>query len=286
MSPALLNKYLQAAREVANHMVLKPDGFDFAPHPMLVETDREKYCIQRIVDFYDRQPTDYADYFQAAWRYKHRAALGKPKATLADIAAQKRSQREVSADGLADARGARRKKSDRSRSCRRCGARCRRRAQGSRICSARSASRCAISSCGSASTRRWNSPAPVVKGLSAASQPLMNWKIRAVCDAPPRFRPRRAARRRAIRRRSCRTMPDDIPGSSGRPNGEDLTRCSALAEQYESRMRRSRSRGSRRPARPLRGRVRALQLPSSPTRSTFASAAASFPTTRRTRDAF
>lgn len=41
MSPALLNKYLQAAREVANHMVLKPDGFAFAPHPMLVETDRE-----------------------------------------------------------------------------------------------------------------------------------------------------------------------------------------------------------------------------------------------------
>ena len=26
-----------------------------------------------------RQPTDYADYFQAAWRFKHRAALGKPR---------------------------------------------------------------------------------------------------------------------------------------------------------------------------------------------------------------
>ena len=88
MSPALLNKYLQAAREVADHMVLTPDGFDFAPHPMLVETDREKYAIQRIVDFYERQPTDYADYFQAAWRFKHRAALGKPGATLAGIAAE------------------------------------------------------------------------------------------------------------------------------------------------------------------------------------------------------
>ena len=51
MSPALLNKYLQAAREVGDHMVLTPDGFDFAPHPMLVETDREKYAIQRIVRF-------------------------------------------------------------------------------------------------------------------------------------------------------------------------------------------------------------------------------------------
>ena len=88
MSPALLNKYLQAAREVGDHMVLTPDGFDFSPHPMLVETDREKYAIQRIVNFYLSQPTDYADYFQAAWRFKHRAELGKPGATLAAIAAE------------------------------------------------------------------------------------------------------------------------------------------------------------------------------------------------------
>ena len=43
--------------------------------------------MQRIIDFYHRQNTDYADYFQAAWRFKHRAALGQPRATLADIAA-------------------------------------------------------------------------------------------------------------------------------------------------------------------------------------------------------
>lgn len=86
MSPALLNKYLQAAREVANHLVLKPNAIDFAPHPMLVETDREKYAVHRIVDFYFSQPTKYADYFQAAWRYKHRAALGIPRATLGSIA--------------------------------------------------------------------------------------------------------------------------------------------------------------------------------------------------------
>ncbi|HYP04718.1 MAG TPA: DUF1587 domain-containing protein, partial [Bryobacteraceae bacterium] len=87
MSPGLMDKYLQAARNVADHMVLKPNGFDFAPHPMLVETDREKYSVQRIVNFYDSQPTDFAEYFQAAWRFKHRAALGKPRATLAAIAA-------------------------------------------------------------------------------------------------------------------------------------------------------------------------------------------------------
>src|SRR5579863_2442200 len=88
MSPALLNKYLQAARDVADHMALTPDGFDFAPHPVLVETDRDRYAIQRIVGFYHRQPTDYADYFEAAWRYRNRAALGKPDATLASIAAE------------------------------------------------------------------------------------------------------------------------------------------------------------------------------------------------------
>jgi hypothetical protein len=87
MSPALLGKYLQAAREVASHLVFKPEGLAFAPHPMLVETDRDKYAINQIVDFYKRQATDFADYFQAAWRYKHRAALGKSGATLAQVAA-------------------------------------------------------------------------------------------------------------------------------------------------------------------------------------------------------
>src|SRR5437899_7253347 len=88
MSPVLLKKYLEAARRVAEHIVLTPDGFVFAPHPVVTEPDRDKYCVKRIVDFYQRQPTNYASYFMAAWRFKHRAALGKPKAMLADIAAE------------------------------------------------------------------------------------------------------------------------------------------------------------------------------------------------------
>ena len=87
MSPALLNKYLKAAREVASHMFLEPAGLAFASHPMLVETDRDKYCVQEIIEFYHRQNTNYADYFQAAWRFKNRAALGRPAAGLADFAA-------------------------------------------------------------------------------------------------------------------------------------------------------------------------------------------------------
>src|SRR5207245_4220416 len=76
MSPALLKKYLAAARHVADHVVLKPEGFVFAPHPIVTETDRDKYCVQRIIDFYKRHPVDYADCFLAAWQYQHRAKLG------------------------------------------------------------------------------------------------------------------------------------------------------------------------------------------------------------------
>lgn len=88
MSPALLNKYVAAAREVADHLVLKPDGFDFAPHAVATDTDRDKYCVKRIVDFYLRQPTDLSAYFEAAWRYQHRTALGRPDASLAECAAE------------------------------------------------------------------------------------------------------------------------------------------------------------------------------------------------------
>lgn len=86
MSPALLNKYLQAAREVSTHVVFGMKGLSFASHPMLAETDREKYTIQAIVNFYERQPTDFADYFYAAWRFRHRGALGKETASLDDFA--------------------------------------------------------------------------------------------------------------------------------------------------------------------------------------------------------
>jgi hypothetical protein len=90
MSPTLLKKYLAAARQVAGHMYLKEKGFAFAPHPMLVETDRDKFAVHQIVDFYRGQNTDYADYFQTAWRHRHRVALGQPRATLAALARRHR----------------------------------------------------------------------------------------------------------------------------------------------------------------------------------------------------
>ncbi len=87
MSPALLKKYLTATRLVADHLVLKPDGFVFAPHPAVTETDRDKYCVQRLIDFYQRHPVDYADYFLAAHSYRHRALLGRGDAALSRFAA-------------------------------------------------------------------------------------------------------------------------------------------------------------------------------------------------------
>ena len=86
MSPALMTKYLAAARMVVDHLVLTPQGIHFAPHPVVTDVDRDKYCVKRIIEFYKRQPTDYADYFYAAWSYKHRSAHGKAEATLDDIA--------------------------------------------------------------------------------------------------------------------------------------------------------------------------------------------------------
>jgi hypothetical protein len=87
MSPALLKKYLAAARLVADHVVLKPQGFVFAPHPAVTDTDRDNYCVGRIIDFYERHKVDYADYFLAAWKYRHRDRLGRPGAALAGVAA-------------------------------------------------------------------------------------------------------------------------------------------------------------------------------------------------------
>lgn len=90
MSPALLNKYLGAARQVVEHLVLKPDGIEFAPHPVVTDTDRDKYCVKRIVDFYKRQPVDLADYFYAAWQQRQRKTSAQSNDALVEVAAENR----------------------------------------------------------------------------------------------------------------------------------------------------------------------------------------------------
>ncbi len=90
MSPALVKKYLDAARLVADHILFLSSGFSFAPYPVVTDEDRDKYAVNRIVDFYKRQPLDYADYFLAAWRYRHRSSLRQPRMTLTDAATSAR----------------------------------------------------------------------------------------------------------------------------------------------------------------------------------------------------
>ncbi|MBN9519259.1 DUF1592 domain-containing protein [bacterium] len=81
VSPALVAKYLQAAKFVADHVLFMPDGLAFAPFPVVTDTDKDKHGVRRIVDFYQRQPTDLARYFEIAWAHQKR-----PAASLADSA--------------------------------------------------------------------------------------------------------------------------------------------------------------------------------------------------------
>ena len=90
MTPGLLAKYLDAARAVSDHLVLKPGGVTFAPHPVVTVTDRDKYCVRRIIDFYQGQNTEYADYFYAAWRLRQRHGLDDPGPALVEVATRER----------------------------------------------------------------------------------------------------------------------------------------------------------------------------------------------------
>ena len=62
----------------------------FAPHEVVTDTDRDRYVVNRIMDFYRRQRPDLADYFLALWRYENRSGLGLKGATLESIAAKER----------------------------------------------------------------------------------------------------------------------------------------------------------------------------------------------------
>ncbi len=86
VSPELVKKYLAAARSVADHLILKPRGFSFARFAAVADTDRDKYCVRRVIEFYQRQKLDYADFFFAAWTYKHKNSLGERDKTLTEIA--------------------------------------------------------------------------------------------------------------------------------------------------------------------------------------------------------
>ena len=87
MSPALFSRYLAAAQHVSDHLVLLPTGFIFSPHPAITWSDRDKFAVRRIVDFYLARKIDYAEFLLAAWQFRHRVARQEPELTLDDAAA-------------------------------------------------------------------------------------------------------------------------------------------------------------------------------------------------------
>lgn len=66
----VFQKFSKSIDFVVSHLLLTPDGIRFAPFPVVTDTDRDRYCVQRIVDFYKRQPTDLVPYLIAARTWK------------------------------------------------------------------------------------------------------------------------------------------------------------------------------------------------------------------------
>ncbi|MCA9044633.1 MAG: DUF1592 domain-containing protein, partial [Planctomycetaceae bacterium] len=87
MSPNLLKKYLAAAQLVADHMVLKPNGVNFAPFPVRSYNERKKLTEQAVIDFYEGHAVEVDDYLEAAWRFRHRQDDG---ASIENFARERR----------------------------------------------------------------------------------------------------------------------------------------------------------------------------------------------------
>ena len=206
---------------------------------MLVETDRDQYCIQQIVDFYDRQNTDYADYFRAAWIYQHRDVLATRRATLADAAAQA----GVSARYLTTIWRALETKED-------VGPMAKLQTMwhalpvpkaGQPDLARDGANRMSAFVVRMRQDTSLTFASPRVKGLSIRTQPLMNWKNRAYATHRRDFD--RAALR--VEGEPCRSArapagPDGKIVGYGLigvgPGGEDLTALKAQVRAYSSRI--------------------------------------------------
>ena len=283
MSPALLNKYLQAAREVADHMVLTPDGFDFAPHP-----DAGRDGSREV-----RHPADRRLLRAPAHRLRRllpgglalqasRRRSESPTRRWPAIAAEAKVSAEVSADDLADSRGDAEAAKQEVGPVAKLQAMWRALPAPAPRHAERSARKCVEMRDFVVRIRQAHGDA--IRGAGgaracrAASQPLLNWKLRAVQLAPPRFRSARPCATTPIRRRWCprfRRYPGLHQEAASALGRADCRRPApaipiwwfrpAERARYEARSRAS--------------------LPFSRTPSTSRSAAASSPTIRRTRAA-
>ncbi len=90
ITPALFAKYLKAAKDIADHAVLLPDGFRFAPGK--TRRDWTDESLARLRKFYAGYTSDgrlsFQPYLMATIR--HREALAIGKITLAEVAAKEK----------------------------------------------------------------------------------------------------------------------------------------------------------------------------------------------------
>src|SRR6185503_13333534 len=100
MQDANLERYLAAAKQIADHAVIGSGPIEFYTDPG--KTGFEMSAINRIRNIYAANGfrtvsgeggkpfglDKYGKAFYVAWRFKHRAALGEPNITLKDLAAR------------------------------------------------------------------------------------------------------------------------------------------------------------------------------------------------------
>ncbi len=87
MSPSLFKKYYAAAQQVADHLLLKPSGFEFAPYPVVTYADQKKFYERAIIHLYEQHDVQYEDYLTAAWSFRNRSPELRAK-TIAQWAAE------------------------------------------------------------------------------------------------------------------------------------------------------------------------------------------------------
>jgi hypothetical protein len=91
---------MESAKKIADHAIMGAGPIEFFDDPG--KTGFELFAINRIKDIYAKYGfrtvsgeggspfglDKYTKVFYVAWEYRHRAALGEPRATLADLAAR------------------------------------------------------------------------------------------------------------------------------------------------------------------------------------------------------
>ena len=227
MSPALLKKYLAAARRVADHLVLKPAGFDFAPSrrsPKPTATSTASGGSSSSTSG-TRSITP-----STSWRpgdFKNRSCTRQAKRALREFAADAGLSARVSRDGIEGAGGKLAARRDRWAELQALW-----RKLPADVQTARPKRKCEVASrCATWSIRLRKGSSPRfgdmrAKGISPGSQPFVLWRARRLA-AGRMSAPAESAQRDV--KEFCRVFPDafvvsDRPpyfdlkgGAQGRP---------------------------------------------------------------------